>query len=216
MFHQVSNQCQKIKTTTGHITWVIKTWLQQILHLILEISITKNFKWNIITAKANTILGLLYHKLSHTPEQMNTLAYQTLVRPRLEYCSSIWSSHQQQLKSQIEVVQRRAAPFVLKKPYRHSAPDSVSDMLRHFKWDFPETRHDIHRLTFLYKMIYGHLTIPAAYHPTSWSTARRFSAPHRFQPYHTHMDAYKYSLLSRRVLLWNNLPAASCSQPRRL
>ncbi len=79
----------------------------------LGVTITNNLKWNqhvnIITAKANKMLGLLCHNLSHTPEQVKTAAYQTLVRPRFEYCSSIWSPHKQQLKSQIEGVQRRAA-----------------------------------------------------------------------------------------------------------
>ncbi len=60
-------------------------------------------------------------------------------------------------------------------------------------------------------MIHGHLAIPAAYYPTSWSTASRFSAPHSFQPYH--MDAYKYSLLPRTVLLWNNLPVEMPAAP---
>ncbi len=79
----------------------------------LGVTITNNLKWNqhvnIITARANKMLGLLHHNLSHTPEQVKTAAYQTLVRPRFEYCSSIWSPHKQQLKSQIEGVQRRAA-----------------------------------------------------------------------------------------------------------
>ncbi len=63
----------------------------------LGVTITKNLKWNqhmnIITAKANKILGLLCHNLSLTPEKVKTAAYQTPMRPRLEYCSSIWSPH---------------------------------------------------------------------------------------------------------------------------
>ncbi len=158
--------------------------------LYLGVTITKNLKLNqhvnIITAKANKILGLLHHNLSHTPEEVKTAAYQSLVIPRLESCSSIWSPHQQQFKSQIEGVQRRAAQFVLNKPYHCRARDSVSDMLRHVKWDYLERRHDMHHLTFLYKIIHGHLANPTAYHPTSWSTASSFSAPQSFQPYHTY------------------------------
>ncbi len=54
----------------------------------LGVTITKNLKWNqhvnIITANANKIPSLLCRKLSHTPEQVKTAAYQTLIRPRLE------------------------------------------------------------------------------------------------------------------------------------
>ncbi len=125
----------------------------------------------------------------------------------------LWSPPQQQLKSQIEGVQRRAARFVLNNLYRRSAPDSLSDMLRHLKWDSLERRRVIGCLTFLYKMIHGHLAIPTAYHPTSWSTVSRFSAPHSFHPYHTHMNAYKYSLLPRTFLLWNNLAVGVPAAP---
>jgi hypothetical protein len=183
----------------------------------LGITISKTLKWNqhvdIITAKANKILGLLCRNLKHTPEGVKTAAYQTLVRPRLEYCSSIWSPHQQQLRSQIEGIQRRAARFVLNKPYHRSEPDSVTDMLRSLKWDSLEKRRHIHSLTFMYKTTHGLVAIPAAYHPIPWRTASRYSASHSFLPYHTHVDAYKYSLLPRTVLLWNALPVEVPAAP---
>ncbi len=44
----------------------------------LGVTIPKNLKWNqhvnIITAKANNILGLLHQNLSHRPEQGKTAA----------------------------------------------------------------------------------------------------------------------------------------------
>ncbi len=57
------------------------------------------------------------------------------------------------------------------------------------------------------------MAIPAAYHATPWSTSSRFSAPHSVQPYHTHVDANKYSLLPGTVLLWNNLPVEVPAAP---
>ncbi len=86
------------------------------------------------------MLGLLCRNLSHTHEEVHTAAYQTPVRSRLEYCSSIWSPPQLQIKSQIEGVKRRAARFVLNKSYCRSVRNSVSDMLRHLKWDSLERR----------------------------------------------------------------------------
>jgi hypothetical protein len=74
----------------------------------LGVQISKNLKWNqhvnTITSKANKILGLLRRNLRHTPEEVKETAYHTLVRPRLEYSSAIWSPHTAELKTKLEKV----------------------------------------------------------------------------------------------------------------
>ena len=60
-----------------------------------------------------------------------------LVRPRLEYCSSIWDTYHQEYKNKLESVQRRAARFVC---IDFRSQSHVSDMLRDLNWKTLEDR----------------------------------------------------------------------------
>ena len=86
-------------------------------HSYLGICITKDLNWNKhihqITASANRTLAFIRRNLHSCPINIKTTAYTTLVRPLLEYSSSIWDPHTQTLINQIEMVQRRAARFCL-------------------------------------------------------------------------------------------------------
>ncbi len=56
-------------------------------------------KWdqhiNNITGAANRMLGFLARTMRKCPRQLKEKAYKTCVRPKLEYCSTIWDPHQQ-------------------------------------------------------------------------------------------------------------------------
>ena len=78
-------------------------------------------------SKANKVLGLLRRNLNSCSPFVKETAYKSLVRPKLEYCSSIWDPYHQEYKNKLESVQRRAARFVCKDIRRQS---HVSDMLR--------------------------------------------------------------------------------------
>ena len=67
-----------------------------------------------IVAKANRSLHFVVRNLRHANKQVKCSAYLTLVRPLLEYCSSVWDPHQQYLIDKIESVQRKAARYVCK------------------------------------------------------------------------------------------------------
>ena len=70
-----------------------------------------------ITAKANSILGLLKRNFHHLDEKSLVLLYKTLVRPKLEYCSTVWNHLLNKDKDKLEKVQRRATKLV--KSVRH-------------------------------------------------------------------------------------------------
>ena len=67
---------------------------------------------NTISSAANRMLGFLNRTMQRCPQKLKEKAYKTTVRPKLEYCSSIWDPHQQKDVVKIEMVQRRAARFV--------------------------------------------------------------------------------------------------------
>ena len=73
-----------------------------------------NFKIHISQkiSKANSMLYLIKNCFQHLDEKMFTLLYKSLVRPHLEYASSVWSPITKEDIIRIEGVQRRATKFL--------------------------------------------------------------------------------------------------------
>ena len=69
-------------------------------------------KWsehiNNITKKANQTLGCLKSNIQVHNKDLKSTAYKTLVRPKLEYASTVGSPHTDQDIYKLESVQRRA------------------------------------------------------------------------------------------------------------
>ena len=90
--------------------------VQQATYLGLELS--SNISWtphiNKITSKASQSLGFLKRNFHSAKPETKAAAYKSIVRPSLEYSSSVWDAFQVTdiQKLYIEHVQRRAAKFV--------------------------------------------------------------------------------------------------------
>ena len=112
----------------------------------LGVYISQDFKLNShinsTSSKANQTLGFLKRNLRINSSTVKEKAYKSLVRPKLEYCSTVWDpkyitnpkdsdkiSHR--LVDQLEMVQRRAARRVTG---RYHNTSSASDMLRSLDW----------------------------------------------------------------------------------
>ena len=98
----------------------------------LGITISNTLKWdrhidNII-AKANRTLGFLKRNLRGCRTTARARAYETIVRPTLEYAASIWDPHTIRQVTQLEKVQRRAARFATRN-YWDPQPGSVTSMV---------------------------------------------------------------------------------------
>ena len=106
--------------------------------------------------KANSTLGFLRRNLKVSNQDTKTAAYKTLVRPTIEYCSSVWSPHTKDAINKIEMVQRRAARYVTNR-YRNTS--SVTAMLGDLEWDTLEAGRKKIRLTMMYKIINNLLDI---------------------------------------------------------
>ena len=74
----------------------------------LGIVIDKNLKWTqhvkTITAKANSVRGLLQRNLAKCPVTVKCHCYNTFVHPILEYACTVWSPYQEQNIHKIEMV----------------------------------------------------------------------------------------------------------------
>ncbi len=82
----------------------------------LGVELSSDLSWsphvNKITSKASQTLGFLKRNLHSAKPDTKTAAYNSLVRPTLEYSCSAWDPYTQKDIQKIENVQRRAARFV--------------------------------------------------------------------------------------------------------
>jgi hypothetical protein len=129
--------------------------------------------------------------------------YTALIRPLVEYASTVWSPHTTAIINKIEQVQRRAARFV-NNDFRRQ--NSVTEMLQKLKWDSLQERRARSQLVMLYKIQHQLVAIPATTYLAPSTRSTRGHDIRYLQP-HTRILVYKYSFFLTVVRLWNTLPA---------
>ena len=81
----------------------------------LGVTITNDLKWNThisnTCTKAIRTLGFLRRTLFSCPQNVKEAAYKGMVRPILEYGSSVSDPHPDKLQEELEKVQIRAARY---------------------------------------------------------------------------------------------------------
>lgn len=179
----------------------------------LGVLVTTDLSWNThieyMCAKTNKLLGLVKRVCCHIRDPATRhvqLLYCTLVRPRLEYASNLWSPHTAKHVALIENIQRRATKFILNYP-----PSDVSytERLKTLNLLPLEHRREINDLTLLYKIRteiisvnFSNLLIPT----TSRYSTRNFD-PANYRPLlHHKQNYYRKSYFPRAIALWNGLP----------
>ena len=84
---------------------------------------------NYVCSKATRTLNFLHRNLRNCPKNLKELRYKQFVLPVLEYAATIWDPYHQNDISKIEMIQHRAACFVLSHPWRRNPSDSVNSLL---------------------------------------------------------------------------------------
>ena len=114
----------------------------------LGVTITNDLKWNThitnICTKANRTLGFLRRNLFSCPQDDKEAAYKGLVRPVLEYGSSVWDPHTKCLQEELEKGQNRAARFVTRNYTFEEG--SMTGILEQRKWESLKKRRTDKRL----------------------------------------------------------------------
>ena len=120
----------------------------------LGVTISKDLSWNThinnITSTANKTLGFVKRNVVAKNKDIKTMAYNSLVRPQVEYASVVWSPYTKDNINKIEKVQRRAARWVTND---YSSYSSVTDMLSNLGWRSLENRRTDTRLAMFYKIV---------------------------------------------------------------
>ena len=133
-----------------------------------------------------------------------------MVRPVIEYCSTVWSPHTKKYVSILEMVQRRAARYVTDR-YRNTS--SVTSMLDHLDWESLEAGRAKTQLKMLFKIIHGLVDIPAEDYLESASTRTHSQHSLKFLQIPVSSDYYKFSFFPRTICRCNSLPANVAEAP---
>jgi hypothetical protein len=174
----------------------------------LGVQLSNNLTWNHHTqhavSKAQKILGLVKRNLWSCPERVKVTAYQTLVRPHLEYATAAWCPYKQKNCKSIERVQRQAARFCRGNYNREVG--TVTKILQELNWTSLEDRRTIHRLTIMFKIAKGLIDIPL---DERLRRNTRLTRGHnlKYVECATRLDIYRNSFYPRTIKQWNRLPA---------
>lgn len=165
-----------------------------------------------IVGKANQSLGFIRRNLSGCPKFVKEKAYATIVRPRLEYASSLWDPHYHKHINDIEAIQWRAARFVCS-CYSNELR-TASNLLHDLKWPSLEKRRKIARLILFFKIINSlvEVDLPDKLFQKPVRCTRS-SHPKRFINLHSITNTYKFSFITRTLKEWNSLNNDSLHAP---
>ena len=153
--------------------------------------------------KALSSLAIIQRSLYAAPKDCKIVAYQSLVRPKLEYASTAWNPHTKKNIDKLEKVQNKAARFVTKS-YDYNT--SVSALKQDLGWADLAARRKVRDCTMWYKIHYNHvfMTFP----PQVQLKPRLAKDNHHNLAYleiKPRVDVFKFSYFVRTTLLWNSL-----------
>ena len=188
----------------------------------LGIQITSDLKWHsqcsLAASKGNRILGMLNRTFVNKDQELWKMLYTSLVRPHLEFASSVWNP---QLKGDINVlekVQNRATKMI--KRLKHLTPEERNKNLNLTSLEVRRTRGDLIQM---YNLLHGVNNIDWCSPPqqianlseTGPSSATRghsmrFSREHFSSSIRNHLASSvtlrENFFLNRIIPTWNSLP----------
>ena len=90
----------------------------------------------------------------------SSYTYKQLILPSIDSCSAIWNPYTNSDISKLEILQHRAACFVMNKPwYRQQHIDSITKMLNELQLLSLQDRRKQARLILMFKIVNGLLTV---------------------------------------------------------
>ncbi|MCG7869528.1 MAG: reverse transcriptase family protein, partial [Candidatus Thiodiazotropha taylori] len=214
------SKCQVVRVTTSRSPINTLYHLHgQVLEVVtsaryLGVDISRGLSWNShidrITANANRTLGFLRRNIKTKLPRVRETAYNTLVRPQLEYAAPIWDPHTITKILQLENIQRRAARWTNSD---FDSRSSVTTMLNTLGWRSLEQRRADARLCLFYRIVYGLVAIPMPDYiqPITRDSSNCHSMAYR--QVHTSKDLYKYSFFPLAIVQWNALPESVVCLP---
>ena len=178
-------------------------------HSYLGVTLTSDLSWNDhinqTSSKSNRTLGFVMRNLHQCPQDIKVSAYKTLVRPLVEYSSSVWEPYTKNLINKLESVQRRAARFCVN-DFKSKSPGCVTNMIKKLEWESLADRRQTRRLVIFHKAVHGHLSIPLGNLTQPATRPSRHTNSRAYTTLTASKDCYKHSFMPKTIRDWNSLP----------
>jgi hypothetical protein len=142
--------------------------------------------------------------VNRCPTTIKVQCFFTLVRPTLEYASSIWNPSKKDSINKVEAVQRRAARF---DTGDYQRTRSVTVMLQQRQWQTLQSRRTYAQTLMMYRIVYNLVDIPAEHH-LNRTSLRTKGHSLRFLVPHTRTTVYRTSFFPQAIRLWYQLPGS--------
>ena len=159
--------------------------------------ISSDLSWNShvdrITGNANWTHGFIRRNIKTKVSRVRETAYNTLVRPQLEYASAVWDPHTDRRINQIEQIQKRAARWTVSNFNRQA---SVTRIIQELGWRTLEQR----------RACFSLVAVSLPDHVQYSSRISRYCHSMTFRQVYTSKDYYKYSFFPLAIVQWNSLP----------
>ena len=129
-------------------------------------------------------------------------AYKAILRPKLEYCSSIWDPRkgiESNGSYRLEMVQRRAARWVLS---RYGPLASITDMLTDLGWTTLKHWRVVARLVLLFKIVNGLVAVDPRDNLKKPTRSSRHAKEHSFLSMSCNTESHRISFYPRTVNQW--------------
>ena len=176
-------------------------------------TLNKNLSWSDhvqnISAKGKQKIGFLRRNFKECTPRTKAATYTTMVRPSLDYASSVWDPHLEKDKTPLEKVQRQAARYV-NNNYTDRTPGIVTSMLEALNWETLEKRRTLQRLLMLYRINNSLVDIPKDIYIRQSDPRTRGNRLFQFDAIH---PALQNSFFPRTTSVWNQLSNATTMAP---
>lgn len=172
----------------------------------LGVHITSNLTWSLhiqnIMNSANRMLGYLRRNFYNAPLELKLLLFKTLIRPKLEYATSVWDPYHANLINALELVQNNCVRFILSN-YNRGA--SISAMKSNIGLPSLSSRRKISRLTLFHKLYY-HGALRDELIPRPLYLSSRIDHRHKVGFHTSNTKSFYQSFLPLTSREWNHLP----------
>lgn len=176
-------------------------------HKYLGLTLTSDLRWDAhianVTPAALRKLFFLRRCLRLAPQNTKLFAYTTLVRPILEYASTVWFPQSITNITRLDKVQRKAVRFIHNKykpsvsPTDLAASSGLPSLLSGAKES---------RLKFLYQLLHNNYSIDVfKYVCFSQSRQSRHKHAHTLTEYSCRTNTLKHSFFPLAISEWNRL-----------